>query len=165
MLQYDKEFKDFYYKYFKLAMFSAVNFTKKLPESEELVSDCFLGLWRAWDKMQTEQDRLKYLQRSIKNACINLTAKKQWLNIVRLNESEYDNQWNYAEIHAFFIDNVIKNIDKYIEQLHPRRRQIMRMIMDGVSIQEIATKLGIAVKTVYAVKNLCMPALIKLALR
>lgn len=164
MQQQEKEFERFYRKYFKLAMFSAINFTNKVQDSQELVDDCFLGLWRAWGKLDTEESRLKYLQASVKNRCINLTEKKQKLKL-EFKIDEVENQWNYAEIHAFIINTIMQQMDEHISRLPTRRRQIMRMIVDGSSTTEIALRLGIAEKTVHAVKNLCMPALIKIALR
>lgn len=118
-------------------------------ESEEIVQDVFLNIWKHRKEIRSEEAFKSYLYKIALNNIRNYFIKKQ--------VQEKHKQFIAQE---YLIENdpahdepdyeaVIKRVDKLIEQLPEKRREIFLLSRkEGLDVSEIAQYLGISESTV-----------------
>jgi RNA polymerase sigma-70 factor (family 1) len=116
-------------------------------ESEEIVQDVFLNLWKHKKEIKSEEAFKSYLYQIALNNIRNYFTKKQVREKHKqliaqeyLIDSETDEP-NY--------ESVIKRVDQLIEQLPEKRREVFLLSRkEGLDISEIAQYLEISESTV-----------------
>ena len=121
-----------------------------LSEAEELVSDVFVGVWRARKTINIETSARAYFYASVRYACYRVVSARK-LSTLSLDELEdvidvtsslgADNDLIYQETQSL--------VSAVVQQLPPRCRQVFIMNrFDGLSYREIAAIMSISEKTV-----------------
>lgn len=116
--------------------------------AEDLVQDILLYVWNSERKFIRIEELTNYLYRATYNRSM------MWLrhekcksrHLSRLTEE------NGPESDEMFIDTVreelLRQLYLYIDELPAEQRKVIRMSIEGLSVNEIAGKLGISVNTV-----------------
>ena len=148
-------YKFMYKNYFpSLCRFSS-RLTNLPNESEDLVQDLFLRLWKSKITFPTEKALASYLYLAVKNASLNLLrdrARKQsveTINLKQLKELESDS----VGIQQLMIEEEVSRIVyTAINKLTPERKNVILLSLKGLSNQEIAQQIGISINTVKSLK-------------
>jgi RNA polymerase sigma-70 factor (ECF subfamily) len=136
--------------YVRLCCF-ANKFIADQIESEEIVQEVFLNIWKKRDRLKLNNEIQPYLFKSIQNLCFNFLSHKKVANkyysvieVVYKNQAEEFNSYEsvlYTELQS--------RVDQAIGSLPEQCRNIFQMSrQDGLKYGEIAEKLGISIKTV-----------------
>lgn len=119
-------------------------------ESEEVVQDVMLGLWRARHTLSAGSSPQAYLFRATRNRALNqIRHRKVQLKKAHLLKTED----SVAEIgHATVAEGEIRQaLEGALDELPPRCREVFELSRNqGLSYAEIAATLEISVKTVEA---------------
>jgi len=129
----------------------ANKFTSNTAESEEIVQEVFLNIWKKRDQLKLEQEIRPYLYKSVQNLCFNFIQHQKVvdqyyavIDIVYQNRAEDFNTYEsvlYSELQT--------KVEEAISSLPTECRRIFQMSRkDGLKYAEIADKLQISVKTV-----------------
>lgn len=129
--------------------------TKNKSESEDIVQDFFLRLWRSNIKIYSKKALTSYLYLSIKNASLNSVRNKS--KLTKLGNSQinlFDNlSSNVPSIQQIMIEEeVYRQIHVAINKLSPERQNVILLSMQGLSNLEIANNIGISINTVKTLK-------------
>ena len=127
-----------------------LKFTKNPEQSEELVQDIFVKIWKNRHKIHHIQSLDAYLFMMAKNQCFDFLKKAA---------TDKASQENFFKELDFSGDNTVENylhqkefeslIQNALNQLPDRQRQIFSMSrIEGKTHQEIATSLEISKNTV-----------------
>ena len=116
---------------------------------EELVSDVFLKLWRARDKLNEVKQLEFYLFRSVKNQVLTY-AKKKSKNTEELTDFFQSDLVEVEQPDNLLISaELFKKIEQAIGALPDKCQTIYRMVReDGLSYTQVASLLDISPKTV-----------------
>jgi len=120
--------------------------------SEDLVQEVFLKLWEKRDKLQIQNSLKEYLFRSVRNRCINSIRNQKLVEVYQNeNTSAGDEEHDVS-----LMDNKEDNIQLLyhaIENLTPKRKQILQYGLFGLKNQEIAEIMGVSVNTLKTQKS------------
>ena len=127
----------------------ANQFLKDLDAAEEVVQEVMFKLWTNRNTIVIETSVKSYLFRAVRNGCLNvikhLNIREEYKTI---KESESPPSWNSFEDHMIVSELQMK-IRAAIDHLPVERKKVFIMSRyDGLTYQQIATKLNISVKTV-----------------
>ena len=137
--------------YLPLGMY-ALRFVRDVSVSEDLVQDAFMKAWVYIGNGGEIDNFQAFMYRTVRNGCLTwLRQQREMLDegfIPEIGENEIDTSFRDAKIW------------RAIDELPEKCRQIFLMSkQDGMSNEEIATELGISIKTV---KNQMTKALSRL---
>ncbi|HON54007.1 MAG TPA: sigma-70 family RNA polymerase sigma factor [Bacteroidales bacterium] len=141
------EFKEIFKDFFPSQVIFASKIVKDDHLAEDVVQEVFLKLWRSEAFFQNEISFKAYLYLSTRNRCIDFlrTKKIKTGNIeLGLNVEE--------EANIVLKEEAFRLLDKAIANLAPQSQKIIKLSMQGFSIQEISEKLSISVNTVKTLK-------------
>ncbi len=123
-----------------------------MDDSEEIVQELFINLWRHHDRIDESQSLNSYLFISVKNRCMNLLesrttkakhAKVLWYLYV-VKSTETDNAFQ-----QLVANDLEKDLTNALEHLPNGCRRIFELSrLEGLKYQEIAQRLDISIKTV-----------------
>ena len=136
-----KEFEIYFRRlYLPLGMF-ALRIVEDANLSEDLVSDAFAKVWQKIEEGKEFENFRAYMYQSVRNECISyLRNKKETVgleNIPEVDEETIDTSDRDAKIW------------KAIEELPEKCRKVFLLSKrDGLTNEEIASELGISIKTV-----------------
>lgn len=134
----------------------ACQFLKDSELAEETVQDMFVKIWEKRTSLNIETSVKHYFFRSIRNLCLNQIQhekiKKQYASkVLESSYQDIDPEHFYLEV------DLIQRIEKSIEALPPRRKEIFRLSREkGLKYKEIADTLNISIKTVEAQMGLAL---------
>ena len=118
-------------------------------ESEEIVQDVFLNLWKHKKEIRSEEAFKSYLYKIALNNIRNYFIKKQVQEKHKQLIAQKYLIENDSDIDESDYEFVIKQVDQLIEQLPKKRREIFLLSRkEGLDISEIAEYLGISESTV-----------------
>jgi RNA polymerase sigma-70 factor (ECF subfamily) len=129
----------------------ANKFIANSAESEEIVQEVFLNIWKKRDHLKLDNEIRPYLFKSVQNLCYNfLDHKKVVDNYYSVIEIVYKNQsGDFNTYESILYTEFQSKINEAIGSLPEQCRLIFQMSReDGFMYVEIANKLGISVKTV-----------------
>ena len=138
-------------KYYVQLCSFANKFIANNAESEEIVQEVFLNIWKKRDQLKLEDEIRPYLYKSVQNFCFNFIQHQKIvdryysvIDVVYKNRVEDFDTYEsvlYAELQT--------KVDEAIFSLPTECRRIFQMSRkDGLKYAEIANKLNISVKTV-----------------
>lgn len=118
-------------------------------ESEEIVQDVFLNLWKHKKDIRSVETFKSYLYKIALNNIRNYFIKKQIQEKHKqLIAQEYLFK-NETEAEELSYEEVIKKVDRLVDQLPDKRKKIFLLSRkEGLDISEIAKYLGISESTV-----------------
>lgn len=129
--------------------------TNCLSESEDIIQELFVRLWKSDVKFTSKPALVSYLYLSTKNASLNALrhsgkGKKAENNELSLLE-KVDN--GEASIQQIMIEEEVhRQVYNAIYELSPERRNIILLSMQGFTNSEIAKIAGISINTVKTLK-------------
>jgi RNA polymerase sigma-70 factor (ECF subfamily) len=136
------------------------NFVKQLTEdpmeAEDIVAETFVKLWNLRAKFETDINIKAFLY---------ITARNASLNYIRYRKTQHEHRKAFVYINeeTFHPDeisvelNLLEMIQKALDQLPPRQRQIMKMILfEGLTDDEVAERLNKSPKTVRNLRNIAI---------
>ncbi len=129
----------------------ANKFIANTSESEEIVQEVFLNIWKKKDKLSLDDEIKPYLFKSVQNLCYNFIGHKKvvdnYYSVIEVVYKNYSDDFNTYES-VLYKEFQIK-AESAIESLPNQCKVIFQMSrQDGFKYAEIAEKLGISVKTV-----------------
>ena len=147
----EKTFELIFRRYYVRLCGFANKFIGNTAESEEIVQEAFLNIWKKRDQINLYDDIRPYLFKSVQNLCFNfLEHKKVADNYYSVIEEVYKNQKaDYQTYESVLYNELQTKINEAISSLPVRCKEIFHMSRnEGMKYHEIAQKLGISVKTV-----------------
>ena len=147
----EQAFEVLFREYYPRLCGFANKFIANSAESEEIVQEVFLNIWKKRDQLNLSAEIKPYLFKSVQNLCFNFLEHRKVVDnyysvieVVYKNHAEDFNTYEsvlYAEFQT--------KADAAIEALPDQCRKIFQLSrQDGLKYHEIAEKLGISVKTV-----------------
>ncbi len=147
-------FKDVFNEFYASQVLFASKIIKNLHDSEDIVQEVFLSIWKSKPVFKNEIAFRAYIYLSTRNKCIDyLRKKKPFFESV----DKAENIEN--EIDILIREEAYRLLDKAISALPNQTREIMKFAMKGLSVQEIADELKISVNTVKTLKSRAYKAL------
>nr|WP_320059086.1 RNA polymerase sigma-70 factor [uncultured Bacteroides sp.] len=149
---FEKLFNDYY----GILVYYALKYVKRDDVAEDLVQDLFLSLWEKQVTFNSIPAFRSFLYTSIKNSALDYLKHEAV-------ESQYiqDSLDKKIPLH----DNPVQKEEVYrllfsqIDKLPGRCREIFLLHLDGLSNEQIATKLSLSIETVKTQKKRAMKAL------
>lgn len=138
--------------YFDLCNF-VLRYTRSPADSEDLIQDVFLNIWRNRDSLSCEGSFKAYLYKAVRNKALNYLKHKKIEKEWKEEKEEIENPFVkspavYIHERESFIE-IEDAITKAVEQLPARRKMIFLLSREeGLTYQEIADVLDISVNTV-----------------
>lgn len=147
----EQAFELLFRKYYVRLCGFADKFIANTAESEEIVQEVFLNIWKKRDQLKLADDIRPYLFKSVQNFCFNLIEHKkvedQYYSVIDLAYKDSTEDFNTYE--SVLYAELQKNVEKAISSLPTECRNIFQMSrQEGLKYKEIADRLGISVKTV-----------------
>jgi RNA polymerase sigma-70 factor (ECF subfamily) len=152
----EQAFKALFLKYYSAMCHFASQFLTDRELAEEIVQEMFVKIWEKRSVLNIETSVKHYLFRSVRNHCLNQIQhekiRKQYASkVLEAAQQEINTEQYFLEV------DLIQRIEKCIESLPPKRREIFRLSREqGLKYKEIADKLDISVKTVEAQMGLAL---------
>ena len=147
----EQAFELLFRKYYVRLCGFANKFITDSNESEEIVQEVFLKIWKRRDQLKLDNEIRPYLFKSVQNLCFNfLEHKKVTDNYYSVIEVVYKNQAeDFNTYESVLYTEFQAKVDAAIGSLPKECRRIFQMSrQDGLKYTEIADKLEISVKTV-----------------
>ena len=143
-------FKEIYRDFFASQVLFAQKILKgkQSSESEDIVQEVFLKIWRNEPKFKNEIAFKAYLFIANRNGCIDFLRKKR----PRHDSIEYAANIE-EEANEALKEEAFRLLDKAIATLAPQSQNIIKLSMEGNTIPEIAERLSISVNTVKTLKS------------
>lgn len=128
----------------------AVQFTRRMPEAEDIVQSVFIRLWIKRKELLISTSVKAYLYRSVHNAYLDKFRKGKRKDEL-LESLKYEAlSYQFEEEDAIFQEKVEK-VKSLVDTLPERCKEILLLSkQEGYKHREIAEKLGISIKTVEA---------------
>lgn len=143
-----KAFEYFFKKYMKMLYAYAYGFVKEKETAEDVIQDTFVQFWNNRESITYTGSVYAWLQRSVKNACINHRihedVKKKYEQEI-LYSTEEGEDWRTVEE----LQQLRQSLFDALDKLPERCREIFIMsCVDGLKYREIAQKIGVSENTV-----------------
>lgn len=141
-------FEYFFREYMYLLYSYALGFLKDKEAAEDIVQDVFVYFWNHRERLQYTGSVYGYLQRAVKNACVNAKSheqvKQKYVQEVLYTEDE---AFDWHDEEAF--REVRRRLLDAIDRLPEKCKEIFMMSStDGLKYREIAQQMGISENTV-----------------
>jgi len=148
--QKEYAFKEIYRDFFASQVLFAQNILKgkQHSESEDIVQEVFLKIWRNEPRFKNEIAFKAYLYIATRNGCIDFIRKKKY----QLHTIDFAANIE-EEANVVLKEEAFRLLDKAVSALAPQSRNIIKLSMQGLSIPEIADALKISVNTVKTLKS------------
>lgn len=143
----EEELRLFYNKYFSLFVSFADQLLPPNEDGKDVVHDVFVNYWEKREQLKDLISIQAFFYKSIRNRCLNVLRHRK---VHDQYTEEYLRRANDVE---FLHDTILKKeaffiIYEEISRLTGTEQRVMQLVLDGMSNDEIATELGMAVATV-----------------
>lgn len=134
--------------YFRQLYVFAEGYVMDESVAEDIVQECFVGLWSKYKSIPDNVKLGGYLYRSVKNACIDylrsLDVSDKYNK--RLSESLlYSSAWDFEAS-----SDIVDRVKEVFSMLPEKQRRIVELnVVHGQGYKDIAEDLGIAESTVH----------------
>ncbi|WP_394972821.1 sigma-70 family RNA polymerase sigma factor [uncultured Croceitalea sp.] len=138
--------------YYKPLVIYARSFNLIQAECEDLAQEVFIGLWKEKVFFTNEKVFRSYIYKNIKNKCLNAIKHKKVIEKYAIQTREHSevkiNPFN-SEIEL----EIVKTLHRAIEILSPRRKQVIKLTLQGFRNNQIAEQMKIQLQTVKTLKS------------
>lgn len=149
MQQGDKcAFEYFFKTYVDMLYAYAMGFCRDEDVAEDLVQEAFVRFWTMREKLSYTESIYGYLQRTVKNICINRKERerveeKYRCEVLSTEVEEFD--WNDDDALEELRQQLLKAIDRLPEKC---REIFVLSCLEGLKYQEVADQLNVSINTV-----------------
>lgn len=149
MQQGDKcAFEYFFKTYVDMLYAYAMGFCRDEDFAEDLVQEAFVRFWMMREKLSYSESIYGYLQRTVRNICINRKERERVEEKYRhevLNTETEEFNWNDDDA----LEELRRQLLSAIDRLPEKCREIFVLsCVEGMKYQEVAQQLGVSVNTV-----------------
>lgn len=154
--------KEYFDKYFRMLAYYCSNFVNSNEDGEEIAIDTFIELHKRDGNIKYEEGVRSFLFGVAKHKCLNLLTRRKSRRFIKTTPlSESQDYANYCEINAIVMDQLYTEIDKEVDGLSIRQKEVIKLYLAGESPSSISEKLGIKYKTVCNIKDTAVSILKK----
>lgn len=150
-ISHEERFKTLFREYFAPLCVFAHHYLTDLDIAKDAVHDVFTDLWESPEQLDNLSNVKAYLYTLVRNHCLDLLRKKNVRNKYAADYQEKESE-EFLETEALR-EEIYHQLDKAINQLPERSREILRMKMSGMKNQEIAEKLNLSINTINTLKS------------
>ena len=150
--QEEESFKILFRDYFAPMCVFADRYLRDGEMSRDVVHDVFCRIWENPSELDGVANVKNYLYTSVKNRCLDVLRREdihhryvEW----QQNEEKEGEDFFESEV---LREEVYRLLDRAIQLLPGRSREILLLKLQGLKNQEIAEKLGVSVNTVNTLK-------------
>lgn len=141
-------FEYFFNTYVDMLYAYALGYCRDTDGAEDLVQEAFVRFWTMREKITYSDSIYGYLQRTVKNTCINQKVRerveeryRQELLSAGVEEFDWENDDSLEELRKMLLDA--------IDRLPEKCREIFVLsCVEGLKYHEVADKLGVTINTV-----------------
>ncbi|MDP3435281.1 MAG: RNA polymerase sigma-70 factor [Bacteroidota bacterium] len=147
----EQAFELLFRKYYLRLCGFANKFIANRQESEEIVQEVFLNIWKKRSRLKLDNEIRPYLFKSVQNLCFNFIEHQKVIdNYYSVIDTVYKNQSeDFNTYESVLYTEFQQRVDESIKSLPEQCRKIFQLSReDGLKYTEIADQLGISVKTV-----------------
>jgi len=166
MLQPERDFMNEFYKgddtawgkiwkaYYANLLVFALRFVADPADREDIVTNAFTGLYNNRLHIEHQYNIIPYLTQSVYRGCLKHLENEE-IKTRRLNElKDVINFQKATAKHQKLVNDIIEQIRPLIESLPDLEKKVLFLsFMEGLTNQEIAQQLDIAISTVYNNKS------------
>lgn len=146
--------KEYFDKYFRVLAYYCSSFVKSNEDGEEIAIDTFMELHKRDGKIKYEEGVKSFLFGVAKNKCLNLLLHRKSREVIKTTPLFEDQDYaTHCEINAIVMDRLYAEINKEVEGLADRQKEIIKLYLAGENPSSISEKLGIKYKTVCNIKD------------
>lgn len=154
----EKDLNDFIENNSSLFFAFAHRYLRQEDEIEDLIQECYLKLWCDRKKIGIILSPVNYFFTMIKNGALNRIEHNSKISIGIQFDRFDDNHFYNAIIEA----ESSQIIAEAIRTLSPQSQEILQLVVDGKSLDEIADHLNLSVNSVKTVKYRAISRLSKI---
>ena len=138
-----RAFEYFFNTYVDMLHAYALGYCRDSDVAEDLVQEAFVRFWTMREKITYSESIYGYLQRTVRNTCINQKVRERVEERYRqeMLMTEADEEDNFEELYA--------RLQAVMDKLPPKCREIFILgCVESMSYKEIADQLNISINTV-----------------
>jgi RNA polymerase sigma-70 factor (ECF subfamily) len=129
----------------------AAGFVSDGEEVKDIVQDVFVGLWSRREAFTDGEHLRRWLYLSARNRCVNTLSSARYRR--RSPTQGEDDAAGPDPTLAIMRQEVTRILLETIADLPPRTAEVLRLTLDGYSLDEIAARMGIALSSVKTMKR------------
>lgn len=139
-------FESIYHRYSKDLYYHALGFLKSKEAAEDIVQETFVYLWKNHQNISLKYPIWVYLQRIVKNACLNYFRH---LDVEKRYEDSFQSDEIFSEEERAELLELVSEVKLVINKLPEQCRKIFVLsCVEGLKYGEVAEDLGVSVNTV-----------------
>ncbi len=142
-----KSFKLFFDAHYQPLCSYIIGFTGNLAEAEDIAQTSFIRLWNKRSELSIHTSLKSYLYKTAYNIYIDLHRKNKREDML-FDTLKHDALNEQIAVKNDVVNEKIAFLEKTIEALPPKCKQILLLKQEGFKYAEIALKLTISIKTV-----------------
>lgn len=144
----EKAFEKIYLNYYKKTLYFITGLVNSEDDAKELTQEVFIKLWTSRETLDPERSVHSYMYTIARNAAFNF-LKHKLVEINYMNEYAAQNIETETSDEILFAKEMALLIEMSVSKMPAQRRKIYQMSRkEGLSNEEIATRLQISKKTV-----------------
>lgn len=122
-------------------------------EEEDIVQECLVAVWKSGIFFQEMRALSTYLYRAVYHNSLKYLRDKQ-VRQGRLKQLQIEaDEVEDCDFYDAVEEDVVRNLRMVMAELPEQRQRILLLSLEGLTIQQIATQLGISINTVKTQKK------------
>jgi len=159
VLYNSKEFKNLFYQLFPSMCVLATRILNDEEKGKDIAQEAFIKLWQNPDENFATENSLKaYLYVLVRNACFSLLRKEKRITKDPL-EQHHHLPSEKRILEEILREETLSLLRSAIKDLSPQARKVIKLMLKGMTNEQIAEKLSVSVNTVKTVKKRAYKAL------
>lgn len=156
----NKDFEDFIEDNSSLFYAFAYRYIKDKQDIKDILQECYIKMWKNKKQISSMESPLNYIFTMIKNQALNYIRdhKKDFVELESIPNYNDDKDF----LSNIFEAECSRIIADAIRQLSPQSQQVIKRVMVGKTMDEIARELNVSVNTVKTIKYRAVNNLAKL---
>lgn len=128
---------------------------KDPAESESLVSEAILTVWKHRHKLNTPTDFKRYCYTTIRHNCFHWLEQNNKRSAFQSDLAHLANEFDTHVLDAMIHAELVESLYRSIRDLPPQCAKILsKLYIDGQSVKEIAQELNLSVSTIKTQKKI-----------